>query len=162
MLRLRNIRSGVQSGARPLALVIDDEPDVATYLAAVLTDHGWRTRVEHRVDGGLEAARAETPDLVLLDVMMPERGGLSTLVAIPKDPRLASVPVVLVTGMQRQLTCRWEDMLHIARQFRPDAVIEKPVTPEHLVEVIDGILDRRANGSGELRATDWRKAVTEP
>lgn len=53
-------------------------------------------------------------------------------------------------------------MLDIARQFCPDAVIEKPVSPEHLVEVIDGILDRRANGSGELRATDWRKAVTEP
>jgi len=161
MLRLRNAQVATQSGARPLALVIDDEPDVATYLSAVLADHGWRTRVEHRAEAGLEAARAETPDLVLLDVMMPERGGVSTLVAIRKDPRLASVPVVLVTGMQRQLTCRWEDMLHLARQFRPDAVIEKPVTPEHLLEVIDGILRRHASGSGDSLANDRPMVVTE-
>ncbi len=162
MLRSRNTSAEVDSGARPLALVIDDEPDVATYLAAVLTDHGWRTRVEHRAEGGLEAARAETPDLVLLDVMMPERGGLSTLVAIRKDPHLMSVPVVLVTGMQRQLACRWEDMLHIARQFRPDAVIEKPVTPEHLLEVVDGIVGRPVTGSGGQLAADRPEVVTEP
>lgn len=162
MLRSRNVRTTDAAGASPLALVIDDEPDVATYLAAVLADHGWNTHVAHRAEQGLATARDDVPDLVLLDVMMPERGGLSTLVAIRKDPRLEAVPVVLVTGMQRQLTWRWEDMLHIAWQFRPDAVIEKPVTPDHLLEVVGRVMSDQSDRSVDRTARAGRAVVTEP
>ena len=61
------------------ALIIDDEPDVATYLAAVLADHGWRVRVAHRAEEGLEKAREDLPDLVLLDLRLPDVSGLDVL-----------------------------------------------------------------------------------
>ena len=162
MLRLRNSSKTDAVTGSPLVLIIDDEPDVATYLEAVLSDHGWRVRVAHRAEEGLETARKDVPDLVLLDVMMPERGGLSTLVAIRKDPRLEAVPVVLVTGVPRQLTWRWEDMLRIARQFRPDAVIEKPVTPEHLPEEVRRVMGGRSDRSVGKAAPDGLAVVTEP
>jgi DNA-binding response OmpR family regulator len=144
-----------------LALIIDDEPDVATYLAAVLEDHGWRSRVEHRADPGLAAARAERPDLILLDVMMPERGGLSTLVAIRKDELLADVPVVLVSGIQRQLTWRGGDMLDLARRFRPDAELDKPVAPEELMRVVGEVLARRCEGPRRRQRNGRRVVVTD-
>ena len=65
-------------------LVIDDEPDQTTYLSTLLQDKGWETRTANSADEGLALAQEEVPDVILLDVMMPERGGLSTLIALRK------------------------------------------------------------------------------
>ncbi len=88
--------------AGKIALIIDDEPDITTYHGTLLSDNGWEVRTANSGNDGLALAKTETPDIVLLDVMMPERGGLSTLIGFRKDPTLKSVPVVLVTGIQEQ------------------------------------------------------------
>ena len=67
------------------ALLIDDEPDQTTYMSTLLEDQGWQVRSANSADEGLALAQEEVPDVVLLDVMMPERGGLSTLIALRKD-----------------------------------------------------------------------------
>jgi DNA-binding response OmpR family regulator len=51
------------------ALIIDDEPDTATYLGTLLSDNGWDVRTANDVNTGLALAREETPDVVLLDLM---------------------------------------------------------------------------------------------
>ncbi len=79
-------------------------------------------------------------DVVLLDVMMPEKGGLSTLVALRKDPTLKTVPVVLVTGIQDTLNQDFHAYLGRIRNYHPDAYMEKPIDPEKLLEVIDGLV----------------------
>ncbi len=119
------------------ALIIDDEADARTYLATVLTDNGWLAQSAGSGDEGLALAREKPPDVVLLDVMMPERGGLSTLVAFRKDERLKSVPVVLVTGIQETLSQDFEAFLDRFKVYHPDAYLEKPVTPERLLEVVN-------------------------
>jgi DNA-binding response OmpR family regulator len=93
------------------ALIIDDEPDVTTYLGAVLTDHGWKVRTANGADEGLALARDDRPDAVLLDLMMPERGGLSVLVELRRDPDLSSVPIVIVSGIQATLTADFRNFL---------------------------------------------------
>ena len=118
------------------ALVIDDEPDQTIYLSTVLQDHGWETSTAHSAEEGLAMAQAEVPDVVLLDVMMPERGGLSTLVALRKDPKTSSVPVVLVTGIQGELTHDFGNFLARFKKYHPDAYVEKPVDPERLLEIL--------------------------
>jgi CheY-like chemotaxis protein len=82
------------------AVIIDDEPDVTTYFETFLTDNGWSVRSANDPNEGIAMAQEDPPAVVLLDVMMPERGGLSTLIALRKDERTAKVPVVLVTGIQ--------------------------------------------------------------
>jgi CheY-like chemotaxis protein len=122
------------------ALIIDDEPDVATYLATVLTDHGWKTYVAPGADAGLEMARGQRPDLILLDVMMPNRGGMSTLVAIRKEKALEGVPVILVTGIQSHLRkADFKAFLDRAHAYGPDGYLEKPVKPEVLMEMVDRV-----------------------
>jgi twitching motility two-component system response regulator PilH len=118
-------------------LVIDDEPDVTTYLEAVLGDRGWRVSTANSADEGLERARQDVPDVILLDVMMPERGGMSTLVALGKDPALSAVPVVLVTGIQSQLNRDFEAYLGRFHNFRPDGYLEKPIDLCRLFEILD-------------------------
>jgi twitching motility two-component system response regulator PilH len=120
-------------------LVIDDEPDQTTYLSTLLQDQGWEARTANSADEGLALAREEVPDVVLLDVMMPERGGLSTLIALRKDEKTKSVPVVLVTGIQTELTHDFSAFLDRFRKHHPDAYLEKPVDAEKLLRTLDEI-----------------------
>ena len=126
------------------ALVIDDEPDQTTYLSTVLRDNGWEARTANSADEGLALAQADVPDVVLLDVMMPERGGLSTLVALRKDERTKSVPVVLVTGIQDTLTHDFKAFLDRFKRHHPDAYVEKPIDPEKLLKTLDEVCSSAA------------------
>jgi twitching motility two-component system response regulator PilH len=120
-------------------LVIDDEPDQTTYLSTLLQDQGWEVRTANSADEGLALAREEAPDVVLLDVMMPERGGLSTLIALRKDERTKAVPVVLVTGIQAEITHDFSAFLDRFKKHHPDAYLEKPVDPERLLKTLDEV-----------------------
>lgn len=121
------------------ALIIDDEPDVATYLAIVLRDHGWEAVTANSADEGLRLAEERVPDVVFLDIMMPERGGMSTLVAFRKHPDLRHVPVIFVTGIQSHLTEDFEAYLGRFKHYHADAYLEKPVKPELLLETLERV-----------------------
>ena len=122
--------------SQKIALVIDDEPDVTTYHETLLSDHGWKVFTANSGDDGLALARKEQPDVVLLDVMMPERGGLSTLIALRKEPSLAGTKVVLVTGIQDSLTADFEKFLDRFKSYNPDAYIEKPADADKLLATL--------------------------
>jgi len=120
-----------------LVLVIDDEPDITTYYSTLLGDSGWQVAVANSGDDGLVLAEQQIPDIIVLDVMMPDRGGLSTLVAFRKNEKTAKVPVVLVTGIQESLTHDFGDYLKRFHHYNPDAYIEKPIDPEILLAKLD-------------------------
>ncbi|MBW2713313.1 MAG: response regulator [Deltaproteobacteria bacterium] len=120
-----------------LVLVIDDEPDITTYYSTLLGDSGWQVAVANSGDDGLVLAEQQVPDIIVLDVMMPDRGGLSTLVALRKNEKTAKVPVVLVTGIQESLTHDFGDYLKRFHHYHPDAYIEKPIDPEILLAKLD-------------------------
>jgi CheY-like chemotaxis protein len=119
------------------ALIIDDEPDTATYLATLLSDNGWTARTANSVDDGLALAREQVPDVVLLDLMMPERGGLSALIELRKTPKLSSVPIVIVSGIQETLTADFRAFLKRFKYRKPDAFLDKPVVPDELLQKLD-------------------------
>jgi two-component system alkaline phosphatase synthesis response regulator PhoP len=119
------------------ALIIDDEPDMTTYLGAILTDNGWKVRTANSADDGISLAREQRPDAVLLDMMMPERGGLSVIVELRKDPELEAVPIVVVSGIQETLTEDFRNFLSRFKHRQPDAFLDKPVDPEELLKTLD-------------------------
>jgi CheY-like chemotaxis protein len=124
------------------ALIIDDEPDVTTYLAAILGDAGWQVRTANSVDEGLALAEQQAPDVVLLDMMMPERGGLSALIALRKNEGTSEVPVVIVSGIEETLTKDFADFKEFLGKFKhrqPDAFLDKPVDPELLLATLDKV-----------------------
>jgi len=128
------------------ALIIDDEPDVATYQARILSDHGWRVRIASNGDQGLALALDEIPDVILLDLMMPGgRGGLNTFMALRKNPNLKSIPVVFVTAFPEPVSDDEHSFLGRQKRRRPDAYLEKPVDPDKLlatIEIVTGTLDQ--------------------
>jgi CheY-like chemotaxis protein len=118
------------------AVIIDDEPDVTTYFETFLTDNGWSVRSANDPNEGIAMAQEDPPAVVLLDVMMPERGGLSTLIALRKDERTAKVPVVLVTGIQETLKADFGDFLDRFKKYHPDAYVQKPIEEDALLQTL--------------------------
>jgi CheY-like chemotaxis protein len=126
--------------AQRVAVIIDDEADITTYLATLLADHGWQARTANSVKDGLALLAAGRPDAVLLDLMMPERGGLNALVEIRKNPALGGVPVIVVSGIQEKLTADYHAYLERFKHYRPDAYLDKPVDPAALLKTLDELV----------------------
>ena len=85
-------------------LVVDDNPDTCELLARLLRKAGHDAICQTSPRGALDAVAAQLPDLVILDVMMPEMSGLDVLKAVRQDPRTAPVPVLLFTALSDDKT----------------------------------------------------------
>lgn len=129
--------------AKKKILVLDDEPDVVTYLATLFDDHGYS--VQSAGDGrqGLEMATQWRPDLITLDITMPERSGIRFYRDLKEDELLASIPVVIITavtgygGDPRS----FEKFISSRRQVPPpEAFIAKPIEPERLLRIVEKLL----------------------
>jgi len=119
---------------RKSVLVVDDEAGTIDVLIAVLADAGYKT---HGAANGREALTklaASSPDLVLLDYVMPVLDGADTLRAIRDDRRLAETPVVMMSGIPESM---------IKRRCRGyDAFLRKPFSLEELMGTVEKLLER--------------------
>ncbi len=105
---LKEGESGLAGQDRPAAsrgriLVIDDEPDVAAYLAAFLADCGYDTETATDPEEGLAKAKATPPDVITLDVDMAGKNGVQVYRELRADPTLADVKVVVITAVPQKL-----------------------------------------------------------
>jgi len=80
-------------------LVVDDEPDIRSYLEMLLGDAGYETVTAENGREGFEVAQAHKPDLICLDITMPEESGIRCYRNLRENDELKSVPVVLVTAV---------------------------------------------------------------
>jgi CheY-like chemotaxis protein len=80
-------------------LIVDDEPDVVSYLEMILQDNGYETLTAENGNEAMELLRDNKPDLVTLDISMPEASGTRFYVELKKDPELSSTPVFIVTAV---------------------------------------------------------------
>ena len=80
-------------------LIVDDEPGVVSYLEMLLQDNGYETASAANGDEAMAKAKADKPDLITLDISMPESSGARFFKDLRSDPDLGSVPVVVVTAV---------------------------------------------------------------
>lgn len=124
-------------------LLVDDEPDILELLTYNLEKEGFEVHVASNGREGMEVARRVLPDLILLDVMMPEMDGMETCLQIREEPRLASAVVAF-------LTARGEDYSQIAGfDAGADDYIQKPIKPRVLVSRVKALLRRADAGATE-------------
>jgi CheY-like chemotaxis protein len=120
--------------AKARILVADDEPSMRQFLRIILgEDH----EVSEAANGleALDLARELAPDLLILDVMMPGRSGLEVLAEVRRDPRLAEIPVIMITA--------WDDVQAHALAARAELVLTKPFDPEDLRTAVERLLEAR-------------------
>ncbi|MCU0727614.1 MAG: response regulator, partial [Planctomycetes bacterium] len=85
--------------AKKKVLVVDDERDVITYLSALLGDAGYEVVTAMNGKEAVAQARRERPDLVSLDLTMPEESGVGCYRELRQDPALGKIPIVILTGI---------------------------------------------------------------
>jgi len=129
-------------------LVIDDESDVVAYLTMVLEDQGYETCSAKNGLEGMEKIRKERPDLVCLDLLMPEKTGVKLYHEMRKDPDLKNIPVVMITAWGPRLypDIDFKRFIHHRKVIPPpEGYFEKPFDREALMQAIAGIFERQAN-----------------
>ena len=118
-------------------LVIDDEPDVVTFLSTLMEDNGYEPIGAKDGVDGLAKAKANKPDIILLDITMPEKSGVRFYRDVRDDPDLKDIPVIMVTGVMKE----FEKFISSRRQVPPpDGYISKPVDTKALLDKIKELI----------------------
>ena len=132
-------------------LIVDDEPDIVTFLGAILEENGYASVSAKDGVEGLEVLYREKPDLVLLDLMMPKKSGISMFQELRKDPEMSHTPVVVVTGVSEVTGVDFRNFMYkqplkdeqkfvettgLTKYTIPDGYVEKPIDPDELIKVI--------------------------
>lgn len=90
--------AAAQRVPRSRVLVVDDDPEIVTFLATLLELEGIESQVATSAAAAMEKMQHGLPNLVLLDIAMPDRDGLDLCRALKKDPRTRDVPVFVVSA----------------------------------------------------------------
>ncbi len=131
------------STSKSTIMVVDDNPDIVEVLCKTLEEKGFNVRCAYSgkdLFAGLEELK---PDLILLDVMMPEMDGLEVLTRIKGDRGTASIPVILLTAKTR-----YQDVLG-GYKTGADCYMTKPFTTTQLLTGINRLLSRGQGDSVE-------------
>jgi CheY-like chemotaxis protein len=115
-------------------LVVDDDPEIVTMISTRLGKRGYKVTTASDGAKAIELAKAEKPDLVLLDVMMPGKSGWEVARSLKQDPDTQDVKIVMVTAIgekTNEIT---------APIYGADAHIDKPFEFDKLERVINQLL----------------------
>lgn len=80
-------------------LIVDDDPDIVSYLEAAFKDAGYATCVAYQGEDALRKVKTEKPDLITLDMDMPVKGGTMFFVALRKEMDAKDIPVIVISGV---------------------------------------------------------------
>lgn len=118
-------------------LIVDDEPDVVTYLSTLLDDNGYESVNAPNGKIGFEMAKAEKPDLITLDITMPEESGVRCFRDLHENEQTRNIPVIIITGV----TSEFKKFIESRKQVDPPAsYFEKPVDREKLLAKIKELI----------------------
>lgn len=117
-------------------LVVEDQEEIAALLRFKLKNSGYEVVLAENGKLGLETARNNPPDLIILDVMMPVMNGLETLKELKGDPILKSVPVIMMTAQST------EPEIVRGLELGADDYITKPFRPQEFVARVKAVLSR--------------------
>jgi two-component system sensor histidine kinase ChiS len=117
-----------QQALRSNVLIIDDDPDLLEILKLTLTSEGYNVRTAPGGWAGLAEMRRQRPDLVMLDLAMPQINGAATLKEIRKD--WGAMPVIIHTGFADG------ELMHQTLECSPFTLLAKPCHPQQVLETI--------------------------
>jgi len=125
------------------ALIIDDDEGVRLFVQAVLEGEGWTCIEARNGEEGLDLATEHMPDLILLDVNMPEMDGFQTFSKLRQSPFTQGIPIVMLTGINTEgngIRYESKDFEAAFDLPAPEGFLDKPVDARHLMDCLMGVL----------------------
>ena len=111
-------------------LVVDDSPTERYFLTDVLIKHGFSVSTAENGEEALQKIKADKPQLILMDIVMPGQNGFQVTRAISRDPAMEGVPIIICTSKGQETDRIWG-----LRQGARDYIV-KPVDPQELLAKI--------------------------
>ena len=139
----------------PEVLVVEDEPDIRNLIVLHLSREGFRCRTAKSGPEALREARAATPDLVILDLMLPDLDGLEVCRRLRSDAATATIPIIMLTAKADEV-----DRV-VGLEMGADDYVVKPFSPKELIARIRAVL-RRARPAAEARVLRAGAVTIDP
>ena len=118
-------------------LVVDDEPDVLTFLTTLLQDNGYETMTAENGEEAFDRVKEKRPDLVSLDITMPETSGVRFYRNIKESEDWKGIPIIIVTGISGE----FEKFISTRKQVPPpEGYISKPIDEQELLGLIKKLI----------------------
>ena len=125
-------------------LVVDDDPDILDAVTMILESQGYKVVTARDGIEGLANLKAEHPDLMILDLMMPKMDGFAVCKEL-QDPRWAkyrNIPILILTSVREEASRRRYE-LETGLELDVDDYIEKPMSPDVLLERVSTLIKKK-------------------
>lgn len=129
-------------GQKKRILVVDDERHIVRLVQVNLERQGYQVLTAYDGVECLEKARAEKPDLIILDVMMPRMDGFEALQRLKTDPETSIIPVIMLTARAQD-----RDVLQ-GYQYGADLYLTKPFSPLELISLVKRVFESQDEEPG--------------
>ena len=119
-------------------LIVEDEMDMRIFISTLLETSGYTPVVTRDGKEGLIKAREVSPDLIILDVMMPGEGGVQMYRQLKTDQTLKTIPVIMLSAVAQKTFSHYLNMVNARLEEpipRPEAYIEKPPEADDLLQM---------------------------
>ena len=126
--------------SQPQVLLVEDEPDLLRALSVRLASIGLSCATACNGLDALAKVRAQRPDLIVTDLIMPEMDGYALCRSLHADSRTASIPVVVLTAVPRRALAQEAEGLHVAR------VVHKPFDSSEFLSTVQDVLAAAPQG----------------
>lgn len=136
------VRTGSSTKTKKTILVVDDEKDIVEMIAFNLQRNGYDVITAHNGNDALDLAEQQTPDLILLDLMMPGLDGTEVTRRLKADPRTKKIPLVMLTAKSE------ETDVVVGLTLGADDYVAKPFSMKILLARLTTVLRRAESGNG--------------
>ena len=122
-------------------LIVDDDPDIVESVGMILKKKNHEVIEAYGGKEGLEKAKKEKPDAIILDVMMPDKDGYEVCKELKADPDCSNIPILLLTAVVSQIS-KTTYTHRMGMETEADDYVDKPVEPGELVRLVERLLEK--------------------
>ncbi len=124
-------------------LIIDDEPDVITYLTAVLEANGYDSFAVSEIKNAMDKVREIRPNLICLDIVMPGETGISFYSRLRQEKIFDSIPVIIISGMVETEKFNFHSYISDDSVSKPECYIEKPINVDYFIQKVEELTRKK-------------------
>jgi DNA-binding response OmpR family regulator len=124
-------------------LIVDDDLNMRIFISIMLETNGYKAIVTKDGKEGIREAKEAAPALIILDLMMPQQGGILMYRQLKVDNNLKDIPVIILSGVDSKAFSHSLKMLNMGQDDpipEPEAFVEKPPKAEDLLNIVEALL----------------------